>query len=269
MANDELISSWTGRLRTGIPDAVAILLKGSFARGEYGPYSDIDFDVLVHGEPREEYLAWFVEHENRLVHVSAAVDDVASWMTAAGAVEPWAFGLPAAETTRLLWASDHVLCEQLNHPARMHPPGEPELEDLIEAFAKVRNAKLRNDELALRLAAQTLANLCPSLLRLLNPDVHPSHRYDALVSALAFPVAPEGYRDDLLLCLGLTGSENTTQDIHDAAERLTVGTVHLLREHAGSLEGAIPKDLYGYLVDGTLNRYVAQLAGQESRREST
>ena len=71
----------------------------------------------------------------------------------------------------------------------------------------------------IRLAAQTLGSLCPSLLRPLNPPVAPSHRHAALTAALAFRVAPEGYRDDLLRCLGLEGEPSTARDVHDAARR--------------------------------------------------
>lgn len=267
MVNDEFISTWVERLRTEIPGAAAILLKGSYARREPGPFSDIDFDVLVHGESHENYLAWFVEHNSRLVHISVAVNNLASWSCAAGDSEPWAFGLPVHETTRLLWAADQALREKLDRSARVHPPGDPELEDFIEAFGKIRNAMDRNDDLALRLAAQTLGGLCPSLLRPINPAVHPSHHHDALLAALEFPIAPDGYCDDLLLCLGLSGTTTTMRDIHDAARRLTHRTVSLVRQHADDLKGTIPPDLQTYLLDGTLERYVTQRATDSSRED--
>src|SRR5690606_40029963 len=48
----------------------------------------------------------------------------------------------------------------------------------------------------IRLAAQSLARYCIQNLRPLNPPVRPSHRREALRMALAFPVAPECYRED-------------------------------------------------------------------------
>jgi len=258
MVGNGFIAEWVERLRAEIPEAVAILLKGSHARGMAGPHSDVDVDVLVDPGPRDDYLAWLVERGGRLVHVSVAVQELDGWLAEANEHVSWAFGLPAHETTRLLWARDDALRATLDRPARLHPPMEPELEDSIEGYGKVRNALRLGDDLALRLSAQGMAQLCPSLLRPLNPDVAPTHRYDALRAALAFPVAPAGYRDDLLLCLGLSGRASTALEVHDAARRLLTGILALLRDHGSCLEGQLPPDLYGYLMDGTVERYVAQ-----------
>lgn len=237
----------------------AILLKGSYARDEPAPFSDIDFDVLVNPGPRDDYLAFLVEvGAGHLVHVSVAVQSVEAWVSEADEPQEWAFWLPAHETTRLLWAQDADLRHLLDRPGRLHRAGPPELEDFVEAWGKVRNALGRNDDLAVRLAAQTLAQLCPSLLGPLNPKVAPSHRTDALRAALQFPIAPDGYRDDLLRCLGLTGHAGSMQEIHDAARRLTLGTLALLREHEHLVKGVLPSDLHGYLRDGTLERYIRQ-----------
>lgn len=259
MIDQQFIATWVERLRKSIPDAATILLKGSYARGELGPFSDVDFDVLVDPGPRDDYLTYIVEDEGgQLVHVSVAVQDVASWLSEANEVEDWAYRLPAFETTLLLWAREEPLRRTLDRPARQHPAGDPELEDFIEAYSKVRNALARGDELALRLAAQTLGTLCPSLLRPINPEVQPTHRHAALMAVLDFPVVPEGYRDNLLLCLGLAGRESTLDDVHDAATRLTTGTLSLLRRHVELLQSVLPADLYGYLQDGTLERYIRQ-----------
>jgi phosphoribosyl-AMP cyclohydrolase len=259
VVDHSFLAAWVERLRTEIPNAAAVLLKGSHARGQAGLHSDVDFDVLVDREPVGDYLAYLMETgAGRLIHVSVAVQDLAGWLTEAREPVSWAFGLPADETTRLLWARDDSLRSTLDRPAQRHPPGEPELEDFVEAYGKVRNAFSRDDDLALRLAAQTLAGLCPSLLRLINPDARASHRSDALRAALGFPVAPDGYRDDMLVCLGLSGHATTSLDVRDAARRLTMGTLALLRTRAHHVDGALPPDLAGFLRDGTLERYVGQ-----------
>lgn len=259
MVDREFITSWVERLRREIPGIAALLLKGSYARAEPGPFSDVDFDALVDPGPRDDYLTYMDEDgDGLLVHVSVAVQDVASWLSDASEVEEWAYRLPAHETTLLLWARDDALRRTLDRPARHHPAGEPELEDFIEAYGKVRNAHLNGDELALRLAAQTLGTLCPSVLRPINPEVSPSHHHAALMAALDFPVAPEGYREDLLLCLGLSGRASTIDDVHGGAKRLTTGTLSLLRNRANALELELPAELYGYLRDGTLERYIHQ-----------
>lgn len=258
MSDDDFISTWVDRLSGEIRDAVAVILKGSHARDDAEVHSDVDFDVLVDGAPRDDYLVFFDEIDGRLRHVSVAVQDIGGWIAEREEPVSWAYGLPAAETTRLLWARDDALRAELDHPARMHPPEPPELEDFVEAWGKVRNAMRRGDDLAMRLAAQKLARLCPTLLRPLNPEALPSNRREAMRAVLGFPVAPDGYRDDLLRLFSLGGEAVTMDDLRAAARRLTFGTVALLREHAATLKGVLEDDLYAYLIDGTLERYIRQ-----------
>lgn len=258
MVNDGFVSTWVDRLRGEIPDVAAVILKGSHARADADVHSDIDFDVLVEGGPRDDYLVFFDEVDGRLRHVSVAVQDVDGWIAEREEPVSWAYGLPAAETTRLLWARDAALRAELDQPVRMHPPEPPELEDFVEAWGKIRNAMRRGDDLAMRLAAQKMARLCPTLLRPLNPESFPSNRREAMRAVLAFPVAPDGYRDDLLRLFALSGEAVSLGDMHDAARRLTFGTVTLLQEHATTLEGLLEDDLYAYLADGTLERYIRQ-----------
>jgi predicted nucleotidyltransferase len=58
------------RVRHEIPDAVAVFLVGSYARGDAGPHSDVDLDVLVADGPRNQWPTWLDVEEHRLVCVS-------------------------------------------------------------------------------------------------------------------------------------------------------------------------------------------------------
>nr|MDQ3328207.1 phosphoribosyl-AMP cyclohydrolase [Chloroflexota bacterium] len=128
-----------------------------------------------------------------------------------------------------------------------------------ECAGKVKNAHRRGDELALRLAAQGLAERCPSVLRPVNPAQVPGTRYEALLAALALPVAPPGYRNDMLLCLGLTGQPSTMDEVSAATFRLAHGALELLRPHAPRLTPELEPDRGTYLADGRLQRYLAQI----------
>lgn len=264
MFQDGFLSTWVERLRSEIPDTVAILVKGSVARGEAGPFSDLDLDVLVGIGPREEYLAWIEELDGRPVHVSVAVQCLPDWLHDAAEPVSWAYGLPARETTRLAWACDEAIHERLDHPWREHPPAEPELEDTIDALGKVRNASLAGDDLGVRQAAMSIARWIPSLLIPLNPLVFAQHPREALDLILAFPVAPIGYRDDMLRCLGMSQERTSARDLHDAAIRVVRGVLPLMREHEASMRERLPADLYGMLVDGTLERYIDHLVGDSA-----
>lgn len=76
--------------------------------------------------------------------------------------------------------------------------------------------------------------------------------------ALAFPVAPECYREDFAMCLGLSGEATTMSDVYAAAKRLTFGTIALMREHPEVFRGEVPDDLFTALMNGTIDRYIRQ-----------
>lgn len=259
MVDEAFITGWVERLREDEPGTVAIVLKGSYARGEAGPYSDLDFDVLTEGEPRVAYPAYLAAGaDGRLVHVSVAAKPLEEWLAQEATPEGWSFGLPAGERLRLLWAADDAVRARVKRCELRHPPGGAELEDVVADLGKARHALAGGDELALRLAAQGLAGLCPSVLRLLNPEVRAGTRYEALLAALDFPVAPPGYREDMLVCLGLTGRATAPEEVYAAARRIVLGVVALLRPHANRLAPHLQPHLPRYLADGTLERYLEQ-----------
>lgn len=258
MIDRQFVDAWSARLRTEIPDVVAVLLKGSYVQGTAGPWSDLDFDVLVERpEPVEEYLAWLVDGpDGHLVHVSVAVTDVPSWAEDGDHAATWAFGFPSREQFTVLWARDDTVRQRLDPPYRDHPATDPELEDFIEELGKARNAHLRGEDLACRIACQELAVLCPTLLIPLNEVFRPATRPAALGAALDLAIAPVGYRDDMLLCLGLSGAASTVDEVLAAAERLATGTLALLRDRIDAVRHLLPSGLAAYLADGTLERYL-------------
>lgn len=260
MIDEASIAVWVERLRREIPGAVAVVLKGSHVRGNAGPWSDLDLDVLVFNEEiAQPYLAWIEDDgSGRLVHVSVAVESLDDWLDGFREVASWSFGLPSREATRLLWCGRPSLRAELDRPGRIHPGGEAELEDFIEELGKARNAWLRGDELALRLAVQEIAQLCPSLLGPFNDPVYPGTRPEALRAALDLPVAPAGYRADMLRCLGLDGHASTADEVLAAGERLASGTIDLMEANADRISPLLPPHLFKLLASGLLRRYLEQ-----------
>jgi hypothetical protein len=260
VVDEQVIGQWVERLRTQVPGTVAVVLKGSYARGNPGPWSDLDFDVLTFDEDVEhEYLTWIEDDgTGRLLHVSVAVERLDDWVRGFRETAPWSFGLPSHEETRLLWLGRPSLRAELDRPRREHPGGEPELEDFVEGLGKARNAYRRGDEVTVRLAVQGVATLCPSLLVPLNPPVSPGTRPEALKAALSFPVAPPEYRDDMHRCLGLDGRASTPEEVLAAAERLVLGTLALLETNADTISPLVPPHLPEVLRGGLLRRYLEQ-----------
>ena len=71
MVGAELVERWVRRLRADVPGTVAVLLGGSYVRGDAGSSSDVDFDVLVADGPRDEWPTWFDIDGERLVRIDA------------------------------------------------------------------------------------------------------------------------------------------------------------------------------------------------------
>lgn len=252
------LGEWVDRLRTAAgPPVVGILLRGSYARAAATPYSDVDLDVIVTGSSYETYPAYLAETGvGRLVHLSIAMTDAASWAAHVAAPADWAFGLPVRSPMRVLWAASEWR-ERLDRTEINQPPARPELEALVAGLGKVAGAFAAGDDLGGRFAASDLARRCPSVLRLANPSVTVASRREALEAALGLPAAPPGYREAMLTCLGLAGG--SPSDVYAAARRLVSGTVATVRPYAHELAESAGPDLGAALVDGRLDRYLSQL----------
>lgn len=261
MEIDALLTRWVERLRREEPRAVAILCHGSYARGEPEPHSDLDLDVLIDGEPEAPYRSALDElPDGRLLHATIetmALDEWLEQFAEPAESEEWAFFLPARQHARLLWALPAARA-RLEGNIVLSLALSPQLQDLLESAAKVRNAAARGDELGLRLAAQDLALRCPAPLALLNPPALADSRRAALQAALDLPNVPPGYRDDMLTCLGLSGRATSAEEIHAAALRLAAGVLDALRSSPAIVGGRIEPGLPEALADGRLMRLLTQ-----------
>ncbi|MBQ0903314.1 phosphoribosyl-AMP cyclohydrolase [Micromonospora sp. U21] len=252
------LEDWAARLRQAAErPVVGILLRGSHARQAATTHSDVDLDVLVGGAPYQARRAYLAESAGRLTHVSVAARDVRSWVHRLGEPADWAFGLPVTAPARLLWADPHWR-PRIDLPVLCQPAEPPRLEELIATLGKAAAARAADDRLGVRLAVADLARLCPSVLRPANPSVRVFSRRAAFAAALELPVAPPRYREDMLLCLGLR--PGSTGQLWAGAVRLVAGTLPLIRPYAEEIAEAAGGDLADALVDGRLDRYVAQLA---------
>lgn len=270
------LDDWAARLRQAADrPVVGIMLRGSHARRAATEHSDVDVDVLVvaddgrtagtgtrqaasrRGTPYAARRAYLTEFAGRLVHVSVAARDVRSWVRRLGQPADWAFGLPVTAPARLLWAVPEWR-RRIDLPVLCQPADEPRLEELIATLGKVAAARVADDPVGVRLAAADLARLCPSVLRPANPSVRVVSRRAALTAALDLPVAPPGYRHDMLLCLGLRAGDPA--EVGAAAGRLVTGILPLIRPYADEIAATHGADLAEALVDGRVDRYLGRLS---------
>lgn len=257
----ELFDRWVMRLRREEPQAAAILCHGSYARGAAEPFSDLDLDVLIDGEPEAGYRSAFdVLPDGRLLHATIATLNLDEWVAQfaePAESEEWAFFLPARQTAQLLWATPEAAAV-LEGRITLELVSSPQLQDLLESAAKVRNALARNDALGVRQSAQDAALRVPALLALLTPIALVETRREALQAALDLPTPLPHYRDDLLACLGLHERSLPAAELAAAALRLTVGTLELLRTHSDALINLVEPGLPEALADGNLLRLVTE-----------
>lgn len=281
-AINDLLADWTTRLRAAEPDAVAIVCRGSFARGEPEPWSDLDLDLIFDDREIDEYRSAFGPPfviPDTEADTSADSDASAQSAPAAPATgtspplhvtiacrtladrlreiaepaesEAWAFFLAAAEPARVVWKHPRVGARLPDRFAVEYHLA-PQLQDLLECAAKIRNARRRDDEPGARLAARDLAVHVPALVALVNPQIRVETRRQALAVALGFPDAPPGYRDRILFCLGL--SDSGPEDLPDCAIALARATIAFLTPHAREVAPYLEPGLAEALADGTVSR---------------
>ena len=238
------------------PSTIAVLVSGSYAKETADSDSDLDVQVVTEGEPATAYRLWFEERPGvKPLHVSLSVKSLTDWLAKRDESQPWALGFPVEHVVRYLWATDDARAQLGDPPSNMHPPVGPELEDFVEFLAKLRRAAARGDEPLVRTYARQAAMLAPGLLRTLNDEIAVRDREQALQAALSLRVAPEHYRDDLAVALGLVQADDGS--VTAAALRLGRELLAFLRERKPDVDPQ--PDIGQYLADGTLERHLGFL----------
>ena len=249
----ELVERIIRRLRELEPTAIAILVSGSYAKGTADESSDLDVQVVTQGEPVSPYCMWFEERSGgEPLHVSPSVKSLAGWLAKRDEPQDWALGFPVFHKVRYVCATAEARSRLGEPPSNVHPPSSPELEDFVEFVQKVRRSAGISDGLGARIFARAAALLAPTLLLPLNDEVLVHDRREALEAALSLRVAPEHYRDDLTVCLGLAPADDDA--VVAAALRLGRELLAFLRERKPDVDPQ--PDIAGYLGDGTLERHL-------------
>lgn len=248
-----LLERVIARLRELEPNVIAILVSGSYAKGTADEWSDLDVQVVTQGDPVSPYRMWFEERAaGQRLHVSPSVKSLTDWLAKRNEPQNWALGFPVFHVVRHVWATDEARARLGDPPSNIHPPPPPELEDFVEFLQKALRCSLYDDGSGVRLFAREAALLAPRLLWPLNDDVVVRDRREALEAALSLRVAPEHYRDDLSICLGLVPTGDSA--VQEAALRLGRKLLAFLRERKPDVDDQ--PDIAGYLTDGTLERHL-------------
>lgn len=245
----------TERLRAAEPALEAVVLCGSFARGEGDRYSDVDIMAVTRGAPAREYRAWFERApDGRLVHVSVGAEPLEDFEDDEPEPATWALGFPVLDIMRLVWATPRGRKVLGEDPTERLPAGRPELEDFVELHKKSQRAAAAGDRVRLRWAARMLAEYSVGLLQPFNPPVEVRSPAEALAAAIALPQAPAHHRKDFETCWGLAPAPDA--EIAAAAARLTAEALAWLRERLAD-ETFEADDIHAALLSGDLETYAA------------
>lgn len=250
--DDALVERTVEQLLRGEPEATAVLLTGSYAKGTAAVGSDLDL-MAITPSPCIGYRTWFEERiGDAPLHVSAGATTADAWRAEATAPARWSLGFPAINAASYLWADEATRTQLGEDPSLRHPAAAPELEDFLDFVLKAKRAASAGDELGLRWFAQGAAALAPTLLIPLNVERVVADRRDALDAALSLAVAPDHYAADLAVCFGLAAASGG--DVRAAAARLGSELLALLRERAPDVDDQ--PEIARYLADGTLERHL-------------
>lgn len=249
----ELLERVVARLRELETTAIAILVSGSYAKGTADESSDLDVQVVTQSEPLIAYRMWFEERSGaEPLHVSSSVKSLDGWLAKRNESQNWALGFSVLHVVRYVCATAEARARFGDPPSHLHPPSPPELEDFVEFVQKVRRCAGTKDGVGARIFARAAALLAPTLLLPLNDGVLVHDRREALEAALSLRAAPEHYRDDLSVCLGLVPADDLA--VEQAALRLGRELLAFLRECGPDLDDQ--PDIARYLADGTLERHL-------------
>ena len=253
-----LAEAVVARARESEPSACAVLLRGSYLTGAATELSDLDVSVVTRDAPRTPHRMWFEDRRGLPpLHVSLGAQTVDAWLARRSSPARWALGFRALDAAAYLWATEAARAALGDPPSVERPPAAPALDDLVENVVKVESRWRRGDEIGVRLDARVVGQVVPPLLATLNePRVVRTER-EAVAEALAFAVAPGGYADALVTCLGLRAA--AARDVVEASRALGLGMLALLRERKPDAD---PRpDVASLLADGSLERHVRAALG--------
>ena len=239
------------------------MVQGSHARGDAGPYSDVDLRVITAGPPRVRDRVYLVEEEGRLVHYSVGGRPLAELVQATADVEVWPWLVGHYATVKPLWDPGDVVgllrrAVEANRPSpRPYADGLLlELETMVEEVAKVRNAAVAGDYLAAARAAWEAGDEAWKVLQRCHDPRPLATQRDGVDRMLRLGDDIPGYRENLAICLGLTPAARPLEELSRATLELAEGVVGWLEVHVTELGQPRVAEL---LADGKLARYLRQM----------
>lgn len=232
---DEAAKQAALSLKRKYPHLTAIMVQGSVARGELGPFSDIDLVGVTRTRKKPAEFSYFDQN----IYIPVGFVSVADLEKEFKDPKQffWARG-SAKSSTRILYDPNRIL-RRIMHRWEKAEPSSKILEDslreeyhhIIEYSGKLRNGWLRRDEYLTRYAARVIAQHVENVIIALN-DLSPITENYVWDQVLKAKTKPKHFETDYPLALGLRGTRQT-ESVYRSAVRLCRETLLLVREKFG------------------------------------
>jgi phosphoribosyl-AMP cyclohydrolase len=219
--------------------------------------------VVTAGPPRVRDRVLLIEEQGRLVHYSVGGRPLAELVEAAANPELWPWLVAHYVAVKPVW-DPQDLVGLLRRAVEANRPGPKpyvaglllELETMVEEVAKVRNAEVAGDYLAAARAAWEAADQAwKVLLRCTDPWPLRTQR-EGVERMRRLGEAIPRYRENLLICLGLTPDPRPLDALSRAALELAEAVVAWLEPRVGEFDQPPVTEL---LAGGRLAAYLHQM----------
>ena len=219
-------------LRRRYPHLAGVLIQGSVARGEPGPFSDIDLiGVIRHGKKPSDF-----NYYDNDVYVAVAFQTVADLKKEFKDPRQFFWARGSAKTsTRILYDPIGVLRRIMRMGSDSNPSRQilertlwHDYRSIIEYSGKLRNGWVRRDPYQMRYAARVIAQHVEYSVVALN-DISIISENNVWKQVLKAKRKPKHFGTDYPLALGIKGTADDGR-VYRAAMRLCKETLRIVRE---------------------------------------
>src|SRR5712692_2399922 len=221
-------------VRREYPHLSGILVHGSVARGEPGPFSDIDLLAVTKGGKRPSDFSYF----DADIYVGVGFLSVAQLEKEFSDPKAFFWARGSALATKILYDPRGVLRRIMLRWKKAKPSYQilekslwDDYHNIIEYSGKLRNGWLNHDEYLTRYSARVIAQYVQRAIVALNDLSVISENY-IWHQVLRAGKRPKHLRTDYPFALGIEGTQNTHM-VYSSAMRLCRETLRMIRVEFG------------------------------------
>jgi predicted nucleotidyltransferase len=227
---DETTRRATDLVKGEFPDVIGVMVHGSVARGEPGPFSDIDLVVVTGPRQKPSEFSYF----DGDIYVGVGFLRVAELEGEFSDPKVFFWARGSAKATRILYDPKGILKRILTRWRQAKPSNQilekslwDDYHNIIEYSGKLRNGWRNRDEFMTRYAARVIGQHVQRAIIALNEISIVSENY-FWHQVLKGKKRPRHLGIDYPIALGIRGTEETSK-VYRSAMRLCSETLRLVR----------------------------------------